>query len=195
MLNQPRFEGGRASPVGHIGVAGRTISRLLDHCATTISVEVVCPCSFVCPDCRAEGAQRVDAYSSMETGPVSFACLCPEHLSATLGARGFLWCSLMRTVTSGRLEHSRQGRADVFDGVGKNPGVGLSWERHMRGYPGPPAPETRPPGKDSPIVERVRLSHRVLRVAVSSPVWLDCCFSCLPRCSSLLGVEVLRHRR
>ncbi len=153
MSNQPRFEGRWTSPAGPIGVAGRTISRLLDLCAETISVEVVCPCSCFRPDRRAKGAQRIDAYSSMEGGPVSFACLCPEHLLATLGARSFLWCSLMRTVTSGRLEHSRHGRADVFDGVGKTPGVGLSRERHMRAYPGPsPAPETMPPGK--------RLPHR-----------------------------------
>ncbi len=74
MSNQPRFEDGRASPVGPIGVPGRTFCVCLIAGGKTLSVEVVCPFSFVCPDRRAEGAQRVDACPLMETDPVPFAC-------------------------------------------------------------------------------------------------------------------------
>ncbi len=74
MSNQSRFEGGPASLMGPIGVAGRTALRVLDRWATTLSVEVVSPFSCFRPDRRAKSVRCVDAYSSTETDP-SFLCL------------------------------------------------------------------------------------------------------------------------
>ncbi len=45
MSNQPRFEGGRVSLMGPIGVAGRTVSLLLDRCVLAFRDEAVCPFS------------------------------------------------------------------------------------------------------------------------------------------------------
>ncbi len=95
MLNQPRFEGGWCSPAGPNGVAGRTISRLLDRCVTTLSVEVVGPCICFRPDRRAKSVQRVDGWT-LDGGRPGSLCV------SVVGIRGAVpvWQSCVARCSS-----------------------------------------------------------------------------------------------